>query len=212
MKNDVSKSSRFELQKALLLIIQFLFRRQTKKRRIKRITHRSRLYQDHSYIDRKMFFLISSFFISRRKCRLILVCKLFVRCVDLLLSLRLRVFFLVIWVSFEKLVVINYLVVSKEMFRLIDRHRRRNNWPLRILLRSNLKRLKGWQRDEVRSKTLAGVLIVINWSMIFSDQETIINWKKNVCRRVDLASTLVTLITSLVVVFGVHMLLFLHRS
>ena len=159
-----------------------------------------------------MFFLISSLFISRKKCRLIFVCKLFVRCVDLLLSLRLRIFLFVTWVNFEKLVVISYFVVSKEMLRLINRRRRRNNWSLRTLLRSNLKRLEDWKRDEVQSRTLAGVLIVINWSMIFSGQGTIINWGGDVCRRVDLAFILVTLVISLVVASEVHMLLLLHRS
>ena len=101
-----------------------------------------------------MSFLISSLFISRRKCKLIFICKLFVRCVDLLLSLQFRIFFLVIWMNFEKLVVINYFVVSKEMIRLINRRRRRNSWSLRALLKSNWKKLKDWQRDEVRSKTL----------------------------------------------------------
>ena len=159
-----------------------------------------------------MFFLISSLFIFRRKCRSIFICKLFVRCADLLLSLRFRIFLLVIWMNFEKLVVISYFVVSKKMFRLINRRRRWNSWSLRVLLRSNLKRLKNWQRDEVRSRTLAKVLIAINWSMIFSDQETIINWKKDVCRRMNLAFILVTLIISLVVVSEVHMLLLLHKS
>ena len=159
-----------------------------------------------------MFFLILSFFIFWRKCRSIFVCKLFVRCVDLRLSLRFRIFFLVIWMSFEKLVVINYFVVSKKMFRLINCRRRWNNWSLKILLRSNLKRLKDWQCDEVRNKTLTKVFIVINWSVIFSDQETIINWEKDVCRRVNLAFILIILIISLVVVFEVHMLLFLHKS
>ena len=200
------------MQKTLLLIVQFLLRRQTKKRRIKKIIHRSRLYQDHFYINRKMSLLISSLFIFRRKCRLILVCKFFVRCADLLLSLRFRIFFLVIWMSFEKFVVISYLAVSKEMFRLINRRRRRNSWSLRALLRSNWERLKDWQCDEVRSRTLTRILIVINWSMIFNDQGTIINWKKNVCRRVNLAFILVTLIISLIVVSEVHIFLFLYRS
>ena len=67
-----------------------------------------------------------------------------------------------IWMSFEKFVIINYFVVSKEMFRLINRRRRRNNWSLKILLKNNLKRLKDWQRDEVRNKTLTKVFIIIN--------------------------------------------------
>ena len=159
-----------------------------------------------------MSLLILSFFIFRRKCKSIFVCKLFVQCDDLLLSLQFKVFFLVIWMSFEKFVVINYLVVLKKMLRLINRRCRRNSWSLRILLKSNWKRLKNWQRDEVRSKTLTRILIAINWSVIFSDQETIINWKKNVCRRVDLAFILITLITNLVVASEVHMLLLLHRS
>ena len=166
------------MQKALLLTIQFLFQKQAKKRIIKRITHRNRLYQDHSYINRRMSLLILSFFIFRRKCKSIFVCKLFVRCADLLLSLSLRIFFLVIWMSFKKFVIINYFVVSKEIFRLINCRRRQNSWSLRILLRNNWERLKNWQRDEIRSKTLTRILVAINWSMIFSDQKIIINWKK----------------------------------
>ena len=157
------------------MIIQFLLQKQAKKRTIKRIIHRSRLYQDHSYINRKMLFLNSSFFIFRKKCKSIFVCKLFVQCAYLLLSLQFKVFLFVIWMSFEKLVVINYFVVLKEMFRLINRRRRRNNWSLKVLLRNNWKRLKNWQRDEVRNKTLTRIFIVINWSMIFNDQRTIIN-------------------------------------
>ena len=157
------------------MIVQFLFQKQIKKRKIKKVIHCSRLYQDYSYIDRKIFFLISSLFISRRKCKLIFVCKLFVRCVNLFLSLQFKIFLFVIWMNFEKFVVINYLVMSKEMFYLINRRRRRNSWLLKTLLKSNLKRLKDWQRDEVRSRTLTEVLIIINWSMIFNDQETIIN-------------------------------------
>ena len=158
-----------------------------------------------------MFFLILSLFIFRRKCRLIFVCKLFVRCADLFLLLQFKILFFMIWMSFEKFVVINYFVVSKTMFRLINRRRRRNNWSLKTLLESNLKRLKDWQRDEVRNKTLTKVFIVINWSMIFNDQETIINWKENICRRMNLAFILVTLIINLIVVFEVHMLLLLHK-
>ena len=199
------------MQKTLLLIVQFFLRKQTKKRKIKRIIHCSRLYQDHFYINRKMFFLISLFFIFQRKCRSIFVYKLFVRCVDLFLLLQFKVHFLVIWVSFEKLVVINYFVVSKKMFCLINCRRRRNNWSLKVLLKSNLKRLKDWQRDEIRNKTLTKVFIVINWSMIFSDQETIINWRKNICRRVNLAFILITLIINLIVVSEVHMLLLLYK-
>ena len=200
------------MQKTLLLIVQFLLRKQTKKKRIKKIIHCSCLYQDHSYINRRMSLLISSFFIFRRKCKSIFVCKLFVQCDNLLLSLQFRIFFLVIWMSFEKFVIINYFVVSKEMLRLINRRRRRNNWLLKVLLRSNWKRLKDWQRDEVRSRTLARILIAINWSMIFNDQETIINWRENVCRRMNLAFTLIILIINLVVASEVHILLLLHKS
>ena len=195
-----------------MLTVQFFLWKQAKKRAIRKIIHRNRLYQDHLYISRKMSLLISSSFIFRKKCKLIFICKLFVRCVDLLLSLQFKVFFLVIWVSFEKLVVINYFVMSKEMFCLIDRRRRRNSWSLRILLRSNWERLKNWQRDEVRSRTLARILIVINWSMIFNDQGTIINWEGDVCRRMNLAFILVTLIISLIVAFEVYILLLLYSS
>ena len=146
----------------MLLIIQFLFWKQAKKKTIKKIIHRSRLYQNHLYIDRRILFLISSFFIFRKKYKLILVCKLFVRCADLFLSLQFKVFLFVIWINFEKFIVINYFVMLKEMFRLINRRRRRNSWSLKTLLRNNWKRLKNWQRDEVRSKTLTKILIVIN--------------------------------------------------
>ena len=195
-----------------MLTVQFLLWKQAKKRAIKKIIHRSRLYQDHHYTHLRMSFLNLSLFISRKKCKSILVYKLFVRCADLLLSLQFRIFLLVIWESFEKLVVISYLVVLKEIFRLIDHRRRRNSWPLRTLLRSNWKRLEGWQRDEVRSRTLARILIAINWSVVFSGQRTTINWGGDVCRRVDLAFTLVTLVTSLAVASGVHILLLLHSS
>ena len=137
MKDDVSKSSRFKLQKVLLLTIQFLFRKQAKKKTIKKIIHRSRLYQNYFYIDRRMSLLISLFFILWKKCKSILVCKLFVQCVDLFLSLQFKVLFLVIWINFEKLIVINYFVMSKRMFRLINRRRRWNSWSLKALLKNN---------------------------------------------------------------------------
>ena len=159
-----------------------------------------------------MFFLISSFFILQRKCKLIFVYKLFVRCVDLLLSLWFKIFFFMIWMNFEKFVVINYFVVSKEMLYLINYCCRQNNWSLKTLLKSNLKRLKDWQRDEVRSKTLTKILIVINWSMIFNDQETIINWRRNICCRMNFTFILITLVINLIVVSKVHMLLLLHKS
>ena len=137
MKNDVSKSNCFKLQKVLLLKVQFLFRKQAKTKTIRKITHRNCLYQDHFYINQKILFLISSLFIFRRKCKLIFVCKLFARCADLFLSLQFKIFLFMIWVCFEKLVVINYFVVSKKMICLINRRRRRNSWSLKVLLRSN---------------------------------------------------------------------------
>ena len=48
--------------------------------------------------------------------------------------------------------------------------------------------------------------------MIFNDQETIINWEENVCRRMNLAFILIILIINLIVVSEVHMLLLLHKS
>ena len=48
--------------------------------------------------------------------------------------------------------------------------------------------------------------------MIFNDQETIINWKENVCRRMNLAFILIILIINLIVAFEIHMLLLLHKS
>ena len=56
------------------------------------------------------------------------------------------------------------------------------------------------------------MLIVIDWSMIFNDQETIINWERNVCRRINLAFILVILIANLAAVSEVHILLPLHKS
>ena len=142
MKNDVLRSNRFELQKALLLKVQFLFRKQAKIKTIRKIIHRSRLYQDHFYIDQRISLLISSLFISRRKCKSIFVCKLFARCVDLFLSLQFKVFFLMIWVCCEKFVVINYFVMLKRMICLINRCRCQKNWSLKILLKNNWERLK----------------------------------------------------------------------
>ena len=56
------------------------------------------------------------------------------------------------------------------------------------------------------------MLIVIDWSMIFNDQETIINWERDVCRRINLIFILVTLIAKIIVVSEVHILLSLHKS
>ena len=159
-----------------------------------------------------MSLLISSLFIFQKKCKSIFVCKLFVRCANLLLLLQFKVFLFMIWVNFEKLVVINYFVVSKKMFCLINRCRRRNNWSLKILLKNNWKRLKNWQRDEIRNRTLTRILIVINWSMIFNDQKTIINWKRDVYCRMNLAFTLIILIINLTITSEVHIFLLLHNS
>ena len=200
------------MQKALLLKVQFLLRKQTKTRTIKRIIHRSRLYQDHSYIDRKMSFLISSLFIFRRKCKSIFVCKFFARCVDLSLSLQFKIFLFVIWMCFEKLVVINYFVVSKEMICLINRRRRRNSWSLKILLKNNWERLKDWQRDEVQSRTLTkcSLSLINRWFSIIKKRS--LTEKRNVCRRMNLAFILVTLTVNLIVAFEVYILLSLHKS
>ena len=48
--------------------------------------------------------------------------------------------------------------------------------------------------------------------MIFNDQKTIINWKENVCRRMNFAFILIILIINLIVASEVYMLLFLHKS
>ena len=127
LKNNVSRSNRFELQKMLLSKIWFLFQKQIKIKTIKKIIHRNRLYQNCFYIDLKMSFLILSLFIFWRKCKSIFVYKLFVRCVDLFLSLQFKIFILVIWINFEKFVVINYLVILKKTICLINCRRRRNN-------------------------------------------------------------------------------------
>ena len=50
-------------------------------------------------------------------------------------------FFLMIWKSFENLVVDSYFIVLKKMFRLINYRFRQNNWSLKVLSKIKWKRI-----------------------------------------------------------------------
>ena len=51
-------------------------------------------------------------------------------------------FFLMTWKSFENLIVDNYLIVSKEIFRLIHHRFRQNSWLLKVLSKIKWKKVK----------------------------------------------------------------------